>query len=167
MKKNYRTITKTIAILASLSLLTACGTTGATGTASTYYSPDNDADTATAVNIDVEDLGTEEYEITGIGAATDEEKLAKSIHYLENALSANITKAYPTVKDADIALTVQTVDGTLIWTEEEAQIHICLDLEDDLAEDSIDEIVQIVANATGSTTSNISIRDTSGNVLYN
>ena len=168
MKKNYRTITKTIAILASLSLLTACGTAGATGTASTYYSPDHDADTATAVNIDVEDLGTEEYELTGNGAIlTDEEKQEKFILYLEEALKADIVKAYPSVKDADITLTVQNADGTLIGTEEEAQVKICLDLEDELAEDNINEIVKILANATGSTTSNITIQDTDGKMLYN
>lgn len=160
MKKNLGTITKTIAILVSISLLTACGaadTTRGTGTNSTHYSPDNDTDTATADSINVEDLGTEEYFIAEIApSATDEEKQKKNIHYLERSLERDI-EAIPSVIDASIALS-----GTGVIE----QANILLDLEEELAKDSIVTIAEVVAKATELSTDNISILDADGTVLY-
>lgn len=160
MKKNLGTITKTIAILVSISLLAACGaadTTRGTGTNSTHYSPDNDTDTTTADSINVEDLGTEEYFIAEIApSATDEEKQKKNIHYLERSLERDI-EAIPSVIDASIALS-----GTGVIE----QANILLDLEEELAKDSIVTIAEVVANATELSTDNISILDADGTVLY-
>ena len=154
MKKNFRVITKTIAILASLSLLTACGKTGTT---STYYSPDNDADTATAVNIDVEDLGTEEYFIAEAASyATDEDKQRAFKYYLEKALEKDV-ETLPSVKDASIAFA---------GTDAIEYVNILLDLENELAEDDIVTIAEAAANATELSIDNITIMDADGTVLY-
>ena len=155
MKKNLRTVARTVAILTSLGLLTACGATGATGTISMHYSPDNDTDTA--VNIVIEDLGTEDYLISEIAsAATDEEKQKAVIRYLERTLERDI-EAIPSVKDASIAL---------VGTDAIEQVNILLDLEEELAEDSIVTIAEVAAKATELSTDNISILDADGTVLY-
>lgn len=46
------------------------------------------------------------------------------------------------------------------------QVSILLDLEAELAEDSIVEIAKAAATAMGSETDNVTIVDTDGNVLY-
>ena len=157
MKKNFRVITKTIAILASLSLLTACGKAGATGTTSTYYSPDYDADTTTTVNIDVQDLGTEEYFIAEAASyATDEDKQRAFKYYLEKALEKDV-ETLPSVKDASIAFA---------GTDAIEYVNILLDLENELAEDDIVTIAEAAANATELSIDNITIMDADGTVLY-
>lgn len=57
-------------------------------------------------------------------------------------------------------------DSTATDTEEAMQVNICLDLEEELAEDSIVEIAEAAATATGSETDNVIIQDTEGNILY-
>lgn len=162
MKKYAGTTTKAIAILTSLGLLTACGASQATGTANTA---DYDADTA--VNTEIQDLGTEEYLITEIDtAATDEEKQAKLISYLEEVLAKDIAKAYPSVKDADVTLSVKKSNAALKDAEEATQITICLDLEEALSEDSIVKIAEAAAKAVDSETDNVTIQDAGGRILY-
>lgn len=153
MKKHLRAINKTIAILTSLGLLTACGAVGATGTANT-----SDYDADTAVSTEIQDLGTEEYLLpVSDSVATDEEKQEKYIHYLEAVLARDIAEAFLSVKDADVILT---------GTDEIVQVNILLDLEEELAEDSIVTIAEAVATATDSATDNITIQDTNGKILY-
>lgn len=162
MKKNSPMVTKVIPVLAAAGLLTACGATGATGTAST-----SDYDSDTAAGTEIQDLGTEEYLITEIGsAATDEEKQLRYMLYLQEALARDIADAYPSVKDADVILVISDSDSTATDTEEAMQVNICLDLEEELAEDSIVEIAEAAATATGSETDNVIIQDTEGNILY-
>lgn len=162
MKKYVRMMIKTIVIFTSLGLLAACGAVKTTRTENT-----SDYDAEATAGGDIQDLGTEEYLITEIGtAATDEEKQAKFISYLEEALANDIAKAYPSVKDVDITLAVKNSNAALTDTEEATQVTICLGLEEELAEDSIVEIVEAVATATGSETDNITIVDTDGRILY-
>ena len=83
MKKYSSTTTRIITIFATIGLLTACGRGAKTGTANT-----SDYDTNTAVNTEVEYLGTEEYELKGSRPAlTDEEKQEKYQRYLKEVLS--------------------------------------------------------------------------------
>lgn len=153
MKRNSLAASKIGLVLATIGLLTACGATGTTGTANTS---DYDADTMISTNI--QDLGTEEYLLTeNDSVATDEEKQEKYIHYLEGVLADDIAKAFPSVKDADVAL---------VGTDEIVQVNICLDLEEELAEDSIVTIAEAVATATDSATDNITIQDAEGKILY-
>lgn len=157
--KKFSTTTKVIIILASIPLLTACG---ATGTASS-----SDYDSDTAVSMEIQDLGTEEYLITEIdSASTDEEKQLKYMHYLETVLARDIANAYSSVKDADVTFLIGDPDAAIIDTEEAMQANILLDLAEELAEDNIVEIAEAVATAMGSETDNITIVDTDGNVLY-
>lgn len=155
-------ITKTIIVLASIGVMTACGAVGTTDTAST-----SDYDTEKAASTEIRDLGTEEYLITEIDSvSTDEEKQMKYIHFLEKVLTDDIASAYPSVRDVSVALTVKDSNVTLIDAEEAMQVNILLDLEEELTEDNIVEIAEAVATATGSGTDNITIVDTDGNVLY-
>ena len=84
MIKHLRTITKTIIVLASLGLLTACGAVGRTGTANT-----SDYDAEIVANAEIHDLGTEEYLITEIDS---EDISIESVYcnYIENILAPQI-----------------------------------------------------------------------------
>lgn len=156
--KKFSVAIKTMVILTSVGLLTACG---ASGTASTA-----DYDPEIAANAEIQDFGTEEYLITETGsAATDEEKQLKYMLYLQEVLSREIAKAYPSVRDADVKIVTDS-DTTITDTEEAVQVNILLDLEEELAEDSIAEIAKAAATAMGSETDNVTIVDTDGNVLY-
>ena len=152
---------KVIPVLATIGLLTACGARGTSETASTA-----DYDPKIAANAEIQDLGTEEYLITETGpAAADEEKQLKYMLYLQEILSREIAKAYPSVKDADVTLVLDDSDGT-ITAEDVLQVNILLDLEEEMAEDSIAEIAEVTATAVGSETDNITIADTDGNILF-
>lgn len=163
MKKYLGIMAKAVAFLTSVGLLTACGSGSKTGTANTSEYDVDIADIA-----EIQDLGTEEYMITEMdSASTDEEKYLKYIDYLQGILADDIVHAYPAVKDVDITLTVQDAGSVLVGAEGAAQVNISLDLADELTEDSIVEIAEVAANAMGSTTDNITIQDTDGNILYN
>lgn len=162
MKQNLRMTTKAIAILTSFGLLTACGAVGATGTAKT-----SDSDADTAVGTEIQDLGTEEYIITEIdSAATDEAKQEKNILYLEEVLAKDIASAFPAVKDANVTLTKTEEDAAVTDVRQTMQADIYLDLEDELAEDSIVTIAEAVATAIDSETDRITIQDAGGKILY-
>lgn len=156
--KKFSTTIKTMVILTSIGLLTACG---ASGTASI-----SDYDTDTTDSTEIQDLGTEEYIITEIGSAsTDEEKQLKYMLYLQEVLAKDIARAYPSVKDADVRIVTDS-NTTITDAEETMQVNILLDLEEELAEDSIVEIAKAAATVVDSETDNITIVDTEGNVLY-
>lgn len=158
MKTYFGVTTKIVISFTVIGLLTACGATG-TANASDY-----DAETAT--DVEIQDLGTEEYLITETGsAATDEEKQLKYMLYLQEVLSREIAKAYPSVRDADVKIVTDS-DTTITDTEEAMQVNILLDLEAELAEDSVVEIAEAAATAMGSETDHVTIVDTDGNVLY-
>lgn len=156
--KKFSTTIKTMVILTFIGLLTACG---ASGTASI-----SDYDTDTTDSTEIQDLGTEEYIITEIGpASTDEEKQLKYMLYLQEVLAKDIARAYPSVKDADVRIVTDS-NTTITDAEETMQVNILLDLEEELAEDSIVEIAKAAATVVDSETDNITIVDTEGNVLY-
>lgn len=156
--KKFSAVIKTIVILTSVGLLTACG---ASGTASTA-----DYDPEIAANAEIQKFGTEEYLITETGsAATDEEKQLKYKLYLQEVLSKEIAKAYPSVRDADVEIVTDS-DTTITDTEEAMQVNILLNLEAELAEDSVVEIAEAAATAMGSETDNVTIVDTDGNILF-
>ena len=161
MRKIPLVAIKVIPVLATIGLLTACGARGTSETASTA-----DYDPEIAANAEIQDLGTEEYLITETSsAATDEEKQLKYMLYLQEILSREIAKAYPLVRDADVKIVTDS-DTTIANTEEVMQVNILLELEEELAEDSIAEIAEAAATAVGSETDDITIVDTDGNVLY-
>ena len=159
--KKFSVAIKTMVMLTSIGMLTACGTSGASRTAYTA-----DYDPEIAANAEIQDFGTEEYLITETGsAATDEENQLKYMLYLQEVLSREIARAYPSIREADVKI-VRDSDTTITDTEEAVQVNILLDLEEELAEDSIAEIAKAAATAMGSETDNVTIVDTDGNVLY-
>lgn len=139
MKKYLRTITKTVVIFTFIGLLTACG---ANGTVEEYVLTENDA------------------------VLTDEEKQEKYILYLQEVLADDIASAYPAVKDVNVTLTKTEESVAVTDAEQTMQAEICLDLEDELAEDSIVEIAEAVATAIASETDKIIIQDADGQILY-
>lgn len=158
MKTYFGITTKIVIGFTVIGLLTACGASRTANTAD--YDPD------IAANAEIQDLGTEEYLITGIGSvATDEEKQLKYMLYLQEVLSREIARAYPSVRDADVKIVTDS-DTTITDTEEAVQINILLDLEEELAEDSIAEIAEAAATAVGSETDSVTILDTDGNIIF-
>lgn len=156
--KKFTTTIMTMVILTSIELLTACGASGTANTA--------DYDPEIAANAEIQDLGTENYLITEISSAsTDEEKQLKYMLYLQEVLSREIARAYPSIREADVKI-VRDSDTTITDTEEAMQVNVLLDLEAELAEDSVVEIAEAAATAMGSETDNVTIVDTDGNVLY-
>ena len=89
---------------------------------------------------------------------TDADKQAKYIDYLEAVFEDDIEEAYSSVKSAEV---------TLSESEGAMQALVSLDLQEELAEESVTEIAKIVATATGNTsTDNIIIQDAEGNILF-
>lgn len=92
------------------------------------------------------------------GNLTDADKQAKYIDYLEAVFEDDIAEAYSSVKSAEV---------TLSESEGAMQAVVSLNLQEELAEESVTEIAEIVATATGNTaTDNIIIQDAEGNILF-
>lgn len=159
MRRNSITAT----MLVSLILLTACGAVETTGSANT-----SDYNAGAAVVTEIQDLGTEEYIITETDSADDdEEKQLKYIAYLQEILADDIASACPSIKDAYVTLTkAEQSDGVMSEALRAMQIKICLDLEEELAEDSIAKIAEAAAKAVDSKTDNVTIEDMDGKILY-
>ena len=142
-----------------IGLLTGCGAAGATDTAST-----GDYDASLVAGSEIHDLGTETIELTDNDVSTEEEAQEKYIRYLEAVLARDIASV-PSVKDANVALTVQDQDS-ITDALASAEINILLDLEEALTEEGIVNIAEIAARSVGSSTDNVTILDSDGKILY-
>lgn len=108
-----------------------------------------------ASEYDVEEILLDDLDTDNL---TDADKQAKYIEYLEAVFEDDIEEAYSSVKSAEV---------TLSESEGAMQALVSLDLQEELAEESVTEIAKIVATATGNTsTDNIIIQDAEGNVLF-
>lgn len=108
-----------------------------------------------ASEYDVEEILLDDLDTANL---TDADKQAKYIDYLEAVFEDDITEAYSSVKSAEVTLSES--GGAM-------QAVVSLDLQEELAEESVTEIAEIVATATGNTsTDNIIIQDAEGNVLF-
>lgn len=92
------------------------------------------------------------------GELSDADKKAKYIDYLQKILESDIEEAYPSVKSAEVTLSEE---------EGAAQAVISLELQEDLAEDSVSDIAAAAATAVGNiSTDDIVIQDSEGTILF-
>lgn len=92
------------------------------------------------------------------GDLTDADKKMKYTEYLQEILSNDIEEAYPAVKCAAV---------TLAEAGDTTRTVISLELQEELAPDSVAEIAKYAATAVGaSSTDNVVIQDTEGTVLF-
>lgn len=102
----------------------------------------------------------------GSFSTTEADKLKKYQLYMETKLKNNIEKI-ESVKSASIDLSIPENDGTLISSDEEAFASVLLELDGEFTTDSAAYVARAVATAIGNTTTNnIVILDTEGNMLF-
>ena len=102
----------------------------------------------------------------GSFSTTESDKQKKYVVYLEKSLERDIDK-FTAVKSATVTLNIPENDGTLIRTEEESYAWVLLELQDEFTTENAAFLARSVATAIGNTTTdNIVIMDTNGNMLY-
>ena len=98
--------------------------------------------------------------------STESDRQKKYLVYLEQQLEEHL-RGYDFVRNADVKLFVPEEDGTLIAQNKESYAGIQLDLVDVCTTDQAGAIARLVATALGNdTTTNITITDTAGTLLY-
>ncbi len=113
-----------------------------------------------ADNISAEAVETEEFLLENVdtGSLTDADKKEKYIAYLEAVFEKDIVETYPAIKSAEVTLSEE---------ENTMKAVVSLDLQEEIADDSVSEIAEVVATAIGDTsTDNITIQDSEGTLLF-
>lgn len=104
---------------------------------------------------------------TGGFGTTESDKQKKYVVYLENKLENDFIEKFEAIKSAKVELSLAVDDGTLIASEKESFASIVLELEDEFSTDNAAFLARAVATAIGnSSTTNITILDTKGNMLF-
>lgn len=144
MKKRDLQIKSRISIVVmAIGLITGCGAAEAESMST--------ADT----EIEIEKVYLDD---SNAGELSDADKKAKYIDYLQKILEGDIEEAYPSIKSAKVTLSEE---------EGATQAVISLELQEDLAEDSMSDIAEVVATAVdGTSADNIVIQDSEGTILY-
>lgn len=99
-------------------------------------------------------------------STTESDKQKKYQLYMETKLKSHLEKSNAIVS-ASVDLSIPENDGTLISSDEEAFASIMLELDGEFTTDNAAYIARAVATAIGNTTTNnIVILDTEGNLLF-
>lgn len=105
--------------------------------------------------------------VNGSFSTTEADKQKKYQLYLESKLENQFLKKFTAIKSANVDLSLPENDGTLISTDEEAFASILLELDGEFTADNAAYLARAVATAIGNTTTNnIVILDTEGNMLF-
>lgn len=101
------------------------------------------------------------------GLATTESDKQKTYKLYQESHLQDIMESTEYVKKAYVTLSIPDNDGTLLAKEEEAYASVWLELNDTLPEGVAENFARNIATALGNkTTDNISIIDSSGNLLF-
>lgn len=104
--------------------------------------------------------------LSGGFSTTEADKQKTYKLYLENQL-ADIMKAQSAVNEAYVTLSIPDNDGTLLAEKEESYASVMLDLNEELGVGVAENFAKNIATALGDkTTSNITIIDSNGNLLF-
>ena len=117
------------------------------------------------------DIQSEAYSIdnvtNGSFSTTESDKQKKYKLYLEKKLETEYIEAFSAVKNANVELSLPENDGTLLSADEEAYASVLLELEGEFTTDNAAYLAKAIATAIGNTTTNnIVILDTEGNMLF-
>lgn len=100
-------------------------------------------------------------------STTESDKQKKYQLYMETRLEKEFIEKFSAIKSASVELSIPENDGTLISSEEEAFASILLELQGEFTTDNAAFLARAVATAIGNTTTNnIVILDTEGNMLF-
>ncbi|WMC93020.1 flagellar M-ring protein FliF C-terminal domain-containing protein [Kineothrix sp. MB12-C1] len=100
-------------------------------------------------------------------STTESDKQKKYQLYMETRLEKEFIEKFAAIKSASVELSIPENDGTLISTEEEAFASILLEIDGEFTTDNAAYLARAVATAIGNTTTNnIVILDTTGNMLF-
>ncbi len=115
-------------------------------------------------------IPTASYDIENVFAGgfstTESDKEKRYQLYCESRLEEDLA-AYEFVKNANVQLSIPENNGTLIAEEEESFASIILEIDGEMPDEAAASIARIVATALGNTTTqNITIIDTLGNLLF-
>lgn len=101
------------------------------------------------------------------GFSTTESDKSKTYKLYQEEHLETIMEATENVRAAYVTLSIPDDNGTLLASKEEAYASVMLDLKEPLAEGVAENFARNVATAIGNkTTDNITIIDTSGNLLF-
>ena len=104
--------------------------------------------------------------LSGGFSTTESDKKKTYKLYLENQL-ADIMKAQSAVNAAYVTLSIPDDDGTLLAEKEESYASVMLELNEELGTGVAENFAKNIATALGNkTTSNITIIDSNGNLLF-
>jgi len=99
-------------------------------------------------------------------STTESDKEKRYKVFLENKLQSDLA-ANDAIESASVTLSIPDNDGTLISQQEESYASVMLTLDGDLSADAAAGIARFIATALGnSSTKNIVILDSMGNLLY-
>lgn len=115
-------------------------------------------------------IPTASYDIENVFAGgfstTESDKQKRYQLYCESRLEEDLT-AYEFIKNANVQLSIPENDGTLIAEEEESFASIILEIDGEMPDEAPASIARVVATALGNTTTqNVTIIDTLGNLLF-
>lgn len=103
----------------------------------------------------------------GSFSTTESDKQKKYQLYMETKLQKEFIEKFSAIKSASVDLSIPENDGTLISSDEESFASILLELDGEFTTDNATYLARAVATAIGNTTTNnIVILDTEGNMLF-
>lgn len=103
----------------------------------------------------------------GSFSTTESDKQKKYQLYMETKLQTEFIEKFDAIKSATVDLSIPENDGTLISSDEESFASILLELDGEFTSDNAAYLARAVATAIGNTTTNnIVILDTEGNMLF-
>ena len=105
--------------------------------------------------------------VEGSFTSTEADKQKKYQLYMEKRLENDFLQKFTAIKSAHVELSLPENDGTLISSDEEAFASIVLELDGEFSTESSAFLARAVATAIGNTTTNnIVIMDSEGNLLF-
>lgn len=100
-------------------------------------------------------------------SSTESDKQKKYKLYLEEYIENDFICMFDSIKNAEVQLNLPDNDGTLISKNEESFAAVVLELDGEFTTDNAAFLAKAMATILGNeTTNNITIMDTSGNLLY-
>ena len=100
-------------------------------------------------------------------STTESDKQREYTYYLEKYIEDNMLEPQKAIKSATVMLNIPENTGTLIDSDKESSANVSLDLNEEISPETAAALARAIATGLGnSTTKNIVIMDTEGNMLF-